>query len=211
MNQDQRFPVVGIGASAGGVEALQGLFRAMPADGGMAFVVVTHLGPGRESELPNILAHCTAMPVAPARDGDPVRPDHVHVLPNDAILTIEDGHLRLRPQDPAAPRERQPIDLFFASLAEDQGERAVGVVLSGGGSDGSLGVKAIKEHGGLTLAQGADGTVPRHPSMPASAIATGTVDLVLPVEEMPARLAEFGHGLEALGGLTADVRRRAEA
>ncbi|MDP3418196.1 CheR family methyltransferase [Falsiroseomonas sp.] len=211
MTPTKRFPIVGIGASAGGVEALQGLFRAMPVDHGIAFVVITHLGPGRESELPAILASCTAMPVTPARDGEPVLPNHVHVLPNDGILTIANGQLRLQAQSPAAPRERQPIDIFLASLAQDQGECAVGIILSGGGSDGALGVKAIKEHGGLTLAQGTDGTAPRHSSMPTSAIATGTVDLVLPVEDMPARLVEFAQGLSAFDSLAADDKHRATA
>ncbi|HEX6014549.1 MAG TPA: chemotaxis protein CheB [Geminicoccaceae bacterium] len=202
------FPVVGIGASAGGVEALQAFFRAVPEPPlGMAFVVVTHLGPGHESALPAILRGCTGMPVMPARDGEAVEAAHVYVLPNDAAMTMASGRLVLRRPPAGGRRERQPIDVFFASLAEDLGERAVGVVLSGGGSDGTLGLKAIKERGGLTLAQGVDGTAPRYPDMPASAVAGGSVDLVLPVEEMASRLAEIARGHAAVQELVAEGRR----
>ncbi|WP_372623417.1 chemotaxis protein CheB [Falsiroseomonas sp.] len=190
------FAVVGIGASAGGVEALQALFRAMPdPPTSMAFVVVTHIASNHESSLPAILADATAMPVLPARDGEAVQPGHVYVLQSDALITLAAGRLVLRSQPPGAHRERQPIDLFFASLAADQGALAVGIVLSGSGTDGTLGLKAVKEAGGLTLAQGADGTAPRYPEMPASAIAASVVDLVLPVETIPTRLLEFARGL----------------
>ena len=188
------FPMVGIGASAGGVEALQAMFRAMPALP-MGFIVVTHVGAGHESALPQILRDCTAMPVLAAQDGEAVRPGHVHVLPNDALLTLSGGRMVLRPQIPGAPRERQPIDLFFASLAGEQGEAAIGIVLSGSGSDGTLGLKAIKEGGGLTIAQGSvqggDGIAPRYPGMPSSAVAVGVVDLVLPADRIAVRLAEL--------------------
>ena len=188
----ERFSVVGIGASAGGVEALQALFRAMPEQPlPAAFVVVTHLGSDTHSAMPQILQACTTMPVVSAADGDAVLSGHVHVLPNDSLISIVGGRLVLRGQSPDAPRERQPIDLFFVSLAEDQGENAVGIVLSGSGSDGTLGLKTIKVHGGLTLAQGSNGTSPRYASMPTSAAAGGAVDLLLPVEHMPARLAEL--------------------
>ncbi|MBY0330970.1 MAG: PAS domain-containing protein [Acetobacteraceae bacterium] len=192
---DQPLIVVGIGASAGGVEALQALFRAMPEPpAAMAFVVVTHLGAGHESALPAILGDCTDMPIHAARDGDAVAPGHAYVLPHDAVITIADGRLVLRPQAEGQPRERQPIDVFLASLALDQRERAVGIVLSGTGSDGTLGLKAIKEQAGLTIAQGSNAAGPRYPEMPASAVAGGAVDLVLMVEDMPARLAELTAG-----------------
>ncbi len=181
------FPVVGIGASAGGVEALETFFRAMPDDNGMAFVVITHLDPHRTSWLAEIIARSTTMPVAPARDGDEVEPQHVYVLPPAGILTIEHGHLRLRERG-AEHSDRAPIDIFFSSLAEDMQDRAIGIVLSGGGHDGTLGIKAIKEHGGLTLAQGSDGTEPRFKDMPKSAVATGAVDLEVPVDQMPAEI-----------------------
>jgi two-component system CheB/CheR fusion protein len=184
------FPIVGIGASAGGVEALQAMFRAMQEPPvGAAFVVVTHLGPDRDSALPQILQACTALPVVAAQDGATVQSGHVYVLPNSSLITMAGGRLVLRPQSRHLPRERHLIDLFFASLAEDQGENAVGIVLSGSGSDGTLGLRAIKEQGGLTLAQGSNGTTPRYPSMPASAAAGGAVDLLLPAEDIPAWLA----------------------
>lgn len=192
------FPIVGIGASAGGVEALQALFRAMPiVPARMAFVVVTHIGHDHVSSLPAILGECTAMPVIGARHGDTLSPGHIHVLTSDALISITAGKIVLRDQSPDAHRERQPIDLFLASLAADQGALAVGIILSGSGSDGTLGLKAIKEYGGLTVAQGSNGEAPRYPAMPSSAIAGGVVDLVLPVEAIPARLIEFVGDLAA--------------
>ena len=169
-------PIVGIGASAGGVEALEQLFRAVPADNGLAFVVITHLPYGRDSMLAEILGRATRMPVVEAKDGERVEAEHVYVLPSGAILTIREGRLRLR-RTGAADRERAPIDVFFNSLAEDQNEHAIGVVLSGGGHDGTLGIKAIKENGGLTIAQGSNVSRPRFSEMPLSAVAAGFVDL----------------------------------
>jgi two-component system CheB/CheR fusion protein len=175
--------IVGIGASAGGVEALEEFFKSVPAGNGLAFVVVTHLPPNRESLLSEILGRATRMPVIDAKHGEKVEAEHVYVLPPGAILTIRDGRLRLRRTGPS-DRERAPIDVFFNSLAEDQGEHAIGVVLSGGGHDGTLGIKAIKENGGLTIAQGANVSRPRFAEMPSSAVAAGFVDLQLPVEEI---------------------------
>ena len=183
-------PIVGIGASAGGVEALEQFFKSVPAGSGLAFVVVTHLAPDHESMLAEILGRATRMPVVNARDGVPVEAQHVYVLPASAILTIRDGRLQLR-RTGTAQHERAPIDVFFNSLARDQGEHAIGVVLSGGGSDGTRGLKAIKENGGLTVAQGANMTRPRFPEMPSSAVAGGFVDLLLPVEEIPARIIAY--------------------
>jgi two-component system CheB/CheR fusion protein len=201
MANQPRFPLVGIGASAGGLEALEGFFRSLPADGGgLAFVIVTHLAPGRQSPMADILGRFVPLQVLPARDGVKVEVNHVYVLSTDALLRIEGGRLRVR-EGGAARHPRNPIDVFFASLAEDQGQFAVGIVLSGAGSDGTLGVKAIKEQGGLTLAQGIDHTVPRHSGMPSSAIASGLVDLVLPVEEMPGRLIDYARGFETIGDL----------
>ncbi len=183
-------PIVGIGASAGGVEALERFFKAMPAENGMAFVVVTHLPPNRESMLAEIIGRATRMPVVDARDGQTVDAEHVYVLPPDAILTIQGGRLRLR-RTSTADHERAPIDVFFTSLAQDQTEHVIGIVLSGGGSDGTLGLKAIKENGGLTVAQGANVTRPRFAQMPLSAVAAGFVDLVLPVEDIPDRIITY--------------------
>src|SRR5215469_8474887 len=183
-------PIVGIGASAGGVEALEQFFKSLPAGNGLAFVVVTHLPPDRESMLSEILGRVTRMPVVEARDGDKVEAEHVYVLPPSAILTIRGGRLRLRRTGPT-DRERAPIDVFFTSLAEDQAERAIGIVLSGGGHDGTLGLKAIKEHGGLTIAQGTNVTRPRFAEMPSSAVEAGIVDLELPVETIPERIIGY--------------------
>jgi two-component system, chemotaxis family, CheB/CheR fusion protein len=183
-------PIVGIGASAGGVEALEQLFRAVPADNGLAFVVVTHLPPDRESLLVEILGRAARMPVVEAKDGERIAAEHVYVLPPSAILTIRGGRLRLRRTGPA-DRERAPIDVFFNSLAADQGEHAIGVVLSGSGHDGTLGIKAIKENGGLTIAQGTNVSRPRFTEMPASAVAAGFVDLELPVENIPERIIAY--------------------
>src|SRR5438105_4951188 len=193
---DEHFPIVGIGASAGGVEALEALFRAMPPDPGMAFVVVTHLAPKRESMLPEILARDARIPVMAAENDQPVRRNHVYVASPDTILGMQKGHLRVR--ENADGQERTPIDSFFAALAEDQGEFAIGIVLSGAGSDGTLGIKAIKEHGGLALAQGADQSGPRHSGMPDSAIASGVVDVVVPVERIPEHLTAYLHSFDSV-------------
>ena len=146
--------VVGIGASAGGIEAFRLFFEAMPPDSGMAFVVVLHLSADRKSMLPEIIARWTAMPVAEAADGDLVEANRVYVIPPGHVATLRGGRLRLRHLAPEIPREPTPIDEFFDSLAAELGEDAIGVVLSGTGHDGALGLKAIKARGGLTLAQG---------------------------------------------------------
>src|SRR5262245_28892332 len=183
------FPIVGIGASAGGIEALELFFKAVPADPGMAFVLVTHLPHGRVSLLPDIIERSTRLPVLSATNDTDVEANHVYVMPADVVLELRGGKLNVRSE--GSVHVTHPIDAFFASLAIDQEESAIGIVLSGSGTDGSLGIKAIKEAGGLTLAQGGDGSGPRHSSMPASAIATGLVDMVLPVDQMPAWLVDY--------------------
>lgn len=200
MPSDSRFPIVGIGASAGGLRALEDFFRAIPSHPGMAFVVVTHLAPDRESFLTDILARRTDLRVEVAHDGQRVEPDGIYVLPPHASLTIAGGVLRLRQTD-QGQHERAPIDVFFASLAQDRGEYAVGVVLSGSGHDGVLGVKAIKEHGGLVLAQASDGSGPGFADMPDSAIASGLVDFAVPVDAMAEKLAENAHSVQMLDRL----------
>jgi two-component system, chemotaxis family, CheB/CheR fusion protein len=199
----QSFPIAGIGASAGGVEALEGFFRGVPPQPGIGFVVITHLSPERESQLPQIIQRYTPLKVITAADGDKVKPDHVYVLPTDGILTIKGGCLQIRKQPPNR-RERKPIDVFLSSLSSDQGERAISVVLSGGDGDGALGTKAVKERGGLTLAQAPDGHGPGHPEMPKSAIATGYVDFALPASEMGEKLVEFAGGGDVLDSLKLD-------
>jgi two-component system CheB/CheR fusion protein len=147
-----RFLTVGIGASAGGLEAFKAFFAHTPADTGMAFVLVQHLAPDHQSMLADLLRATTDMPVIEAVDGMTLEANRVFVIPPNATLTVKAGCLRV--ERPAPPRaQRRPIDTFFISLAEDQREDAVCIILSGTGSDGTLGLAAIKEHGGLTLAQ----------------------------------------------------------
>jgi len=190
--------VVGIGASAGGLDAFKKFFEHMPPDTGMAFVLVQHLDPQHKSLLVELLRPRMTMPVVEASDGTAVAENCVYVIPRNATLTIKNGVLHV--VTPAPERSlRRPIDTFFAALAADQGERAAAIVLSGVGSDGSLGVKSIKEHGGLTLAQAeaeADDAAMR--GMPWSATATGFVDFVSPIDAMPAKLIGYQRHLNGV-------------
>ncbi len=181
--------VVGIGSSAGGIDALKTFFSKMPADSGMAFVVVQHLDPHYDSSLVSIIAGRTTMPVSLAEDGAALAPNHIHVIPPDAILTVQSGRLRLARPAAAAAR-RVSVDTFLTSLAEDQGEDAVGIILSGFGSDGAQGIAVIKEHGGLTISQ-AEFDHHAKQGMPQSAVAGGFVDHVLAVENMPQMLVDY--------------------
>ena len=197
--EKSEFPIVGIGASAGGIEALEGFFRGLPSEPGLAIVIVTHLPPERESLLHEVVRHLTTMPVTTVTDEIELKCNCVFVLNSSAILTVKRRRLIVRQS--GSRRERKPIDIFFSSLAADVGELAVGVVLSGGDSDGTLGIKAIKERGGLTFAQAGDGFGPGHPDMPNSAIAAGFVDFAIPVDAMGEKLVQFargGLGFEAL-------------
>lgn len=189
-DQKRRPPslVVGIGASAGGLAAFKSFFDNMPANTGIAFVLVQHLDPNHPSMLPELLQPHTAMPVTVARDRARVVANHVFIIPPNATLTMEGDVLRVT--TPAPPREyRRPIDTLFASLAENQEDCAVGIVLSGVGSDGSAGIKAIKDFGGLTMAQ-AQFDEHAMSGMPQSATATGLVDFVASVEHLPEKLLE---------------------
>lgn len=169
------FPVVGVGASAGGLEALTQLLKALPEDTGMGFVIVQHLSPEHASSLAEILSRATKMPVCEVRDEPEVVPNHVYVIPPRRDMIIKGGKLRLLPQERHA-RHRQ-IDQFFRSLAEDSAHQAIGVVLSGSAADGTLGLEVIKAEGGVTFAQDESA---QHDSMPKSAVASGCVDFVLP-------------------------------
>jgi two-component system, chemotaxis family, CheB/CheR fusion protein len=144
------FPIVGIGASAGGLEAFAQLLAALPDKTGMAFVLVQHLDPQHESLLAEILTPMSKLPVETVQDGIEIRPDRVYVIPPNTSMELQDGHLRLVTREPGL---HLPIDIFFRSLAEVQGSRAIGVVLSGNASDGSLGLRAIKAECGITFAQ----------------------------------------------------------
>jgi two-component system CheB/CheR fusion protein len=189
----QTTPLVGLGGSAGAIPALQEFFKAMPADSGMAFVVVMHLAPEHESTLPELLQRCTAMPVFQAAEQQAVEPNQVYVIPPGKTLGTLEGHLTLADPKPLGRGRHVAVDLFFRALADTQGPHAAAVVLSGADGDGAIGIKRIKERGGLTVAQEPEEA--EHPSMPRSAIATGMVDWVLPVAEMPARLRHY-FGLE---------------
>jgi two-component system CheB/CheR fusion protein len=179
-------PMVGIGASAGGIDALSRLFPHVDADCGLAFIVVLHLDPDHKSMLPEIVARSTSLPVMQIENEQTVEPNHIYVIPPNSSLAIGDGRLRLAP--PASPRgQRLVIDEFFTSLARDQGENAACVILSGTGSDGTVGLRAIKEHGGLTLAQ----SEAEYDGMMRNAVATGLVDFVLRAEEIPAKLGDY--------------------
>ena len=173
------FPIVGVGASAGGLEAFRSLLQAVPAKTGMAFVLVQHLDPEHESLLTRLLSNATRMPVTEVTEGVTVEPDRVYVIPPNKALGIRNGDLHLlarRRQDP----KHMPIDAFFQSLAENEGNRAIGVILSGVASDGTLGLAAIKAAGGITFAQ--DSRSAKYDGMPRSAIAAGCVDFVLSPE-----------------------------
>ena len=183
----KRFPTVGIGTSAGGVHALQMFFESMPDDVDAAVVVVVHLDPEHQSELSSILAARTRMPVTQVTGRTPIEPRHVYVIPPNRQLLVTDQHLAIAEFD--EPRwQRAPIDLFFRSLAAQRGDDFA-IVLSGAGSDGSVGIKAVKEAGGIILVQDPDEA--EYGSMPRSAVATGLADFVLPVREIAARLPEL--------------------
>jgi two-component system CheB/CheR fusion protein len=188
--------IVGIGASAGGLAAFKKFLANTPADSGMAFILVQHLDPHHKTLLVELLASHAPIPVVEAADGLAIRKNCVFVIPRDATLTLKDGLLAVA--TPAPPRElRRPIDTFFSSLAEECGPKAVAIVLSGVGSDGARGVRVVKEHGGLTLAQAEFNHVVQS-GMPHSAVATGMVDRVVPVEAMPALLIEHQSSLGAV-------------
>ncbi|MEO6637676.1 MAG: chemotaxis protein CheB, partial [Ginsengibacter sp.] len=182
------FPVVGIGASAGGLEAFKLLLKAIPENSGMAYILVQHLHPEHESALPEILQRVTSIPVIEIKDNVHVDPNHIYVIPSNKILVATDGVLKLSPRSTKEGRS-MPIDIFFSSLAEVHQAHSIGVVLSGTGADGTAGLKDIKNHGGFTLAQDAGSA--SYDGMPQHAIDAEVVDFILPPEEIPARLMEL--------------------
>lgn len=186
--QHSEFPIIGIGASAGGLEAFEQFFTHMPPDTGMAFVLVQHLDPTHKSILVDLVRRYTRMKVHEVEDGMKVEPDCAYVIPPNRDMAILNGNLHLI--EPAAPRgQRLPIDYFFRSLAQDQQERAVAVVLSGTGTDGTLGAKAVKGEGGVVMVQDPDSA--RYDGMPRSVLNAGVADYVLPAEEMPRQLIAY--------------------
>jgi len=184
----QSFAIAGIGASAGGLEAISQLLRSLPVDTGIGFVIVQHLAPQYDSMLVDLLARATPMPVVEVTNGIAVEPNHVYVIPPNADLEILHGVLKLRPRTTGAGLHL-PIDQFLTSLAEDSKAKAVGIILSGSASDGTLGLKAVKAAGGITFAQ--DESTARYGSMPHHAIASGYVDFVLSPEKIAHELARI--------------------
>ncbi len=202
------FPIVGIGASAGGLGAFEEFLSGMPdEDPGMAFVLVQHLAPDHKSILSDLLSRRTRMRVFEVEDGVTVAPNCAYIIPPNRDLTLRGGALHLG--EPSAPRgQRLPIDSFFRSLAEDQRARAVGIVLSGTGSDGAVGVRAIKAEGGVVMAQSPDSA--EHDGMPRSAIATGVVDFVLPPAAMMQQLLALARHARSVPRLAAATTGEAD-
>ncbi len=188
--------VVALGASAGGLASFERFFRAAPVDSGLAYVLISHMDPNKQSLMVALIAKYTAMPVMAASQGMAVLPDHVYVCPPDKGMEISGGHLRLiEAQDRAGPRTG--IDHFMRSLAQDLSDKAIGIILSGTGSDGSLGLAAIKDAGGVTLAESPE--TAQHSGMPLGAIRSRAADVVLPAQEMPGHLLRYARHAGRLG------------
>ncbi|MDB6068579.1 MAG: luxQ [Pedosphaera sp.] len=181
------FSIVGIGASAGGYEAFLQLLAKLPKDSGMAFVLVQHLDPNHESKLAELLARATSIPLHEARNGMAVQPNQIYVIPANVNMSIAGGQLRLLPRK--ASVHHMPVDYFLRSLAQDQQNRAIGIVLSGTGTDGTLGLQAVKGEGGITFAQ--DEKSAKYFGMPGSAISAGVVDLTLPPDAIARELSRI--------------------
>jgi len=187
----KRFPIVGLGASAGGLEALEKFISNIPAESGMAFVAVTHQHPGHVSLLPELLQKHTDMSVRAATNGCTIEPNCIYLSTADGYLSLLNGRLQMeKPKSPASLH--LPIDHFFRSLADAWGRKAIGVVLSGTGSDGTLGLKAIKDAGGTTIAQEPESA--KFAGMPSSAVESGIVDQILSAEQMPQQLLRAARG-----------------
>ncbi|MCC5645140.1 PAS domain-containing protein [Nostoc sp. CHAB 5824] len=187
-NTDVLFPIVGIAASAGGLEAFTQLLSHLLDDTGMAFVLIQHLDPNHKSLLSEILARTTQMPVTEVQDGVTVEPNQVYIIPPNTKMMLSGGVLQLTPRE-RIQGKYMPADAFFSSLATDRGHKAIAVVLSGSDGDGALGLKAIKAAGGVTFAQCED--TAKFDSMPNTAVATGNVDFVLPPQKIAEELANL--------------------
>lgn len=185
------FPVVGIGASAGGLEAFKKLLKAIPAKSGMAYIIVQHLSPDHESFLPEILQRETKIPVHEISNNVEVKPDNIYIIPSNKTLTATGGVLKLGPRSDGS--KNMPIDIFFTSLADVHRSLAIGVVLSGSGSDGTKGLRNIKDLGGITFAQDPAGAA--FDDMPQSAIDADVVDFILPPGKIPQQLMELSKTL----------------
>ncbi len=183
-------PIVGVGASAGGLGALTALLKALPAHSGLGFVLIQHLDPQHPSALTQLLSKATSMPVREVTDGIVVQPDHVYVIPPNKSMIVSGGALKLMPRE-GTPSPHHPIDEFYAALAQEQTSAAIGVILSGSGTDGTQGLKEIKAEGGVTFAQ--DPKTAEWSAMPMSAIAAGAVDFVLTPTRIAAELVRIAH------------------
>src|SRR4030095_14808867 len=182
------FVITGIGASAGGIQAFQDFFQNVPANSGIAYVVILHMSPDYDSHLAQVFQTTTNMPVTQVNEKIRVEPDHVYVVPPNQHLTMSDGHIIVTPNTQIEDR-RAPVDIFFRTLAEEHSSKAIAVILSGTGANGSMGLKRVKEKGGATFVQN-----PREAEfneMPRNAIATGLVDEVLNVSDIPAKIIAY--------------------
>src|SRR6056297_3064734 len=186
-SMQRRFPIVGIGASAGGLEALKSFFSAVTAESGMAYIVVVHLSPEQPSMMEELLQRVTEVPVSSAQDGEVIKPNHIYTAPSDSIINLYQGKIQVFEQ--MHSDTHLPINHFFRSLAQDQGTLSAAVILSGTGTDGSLGAKDIKQHEGAIIAQSKETAA--YNGMPGSAVDTGMTDIVLPPREMPEWLNRY--------------------
>ncbi len=204
VRDNEKFPIIGIGASAGGLEALEQFLSNVPEKSGMAFVVIQHLDPTQKGMLPELLQRITKMKVYQVKDRIPVMINSVYVIPPNTSMSILNGVLHLF--EPVETRGmRLPIDFFFRSLADDRKDLSIGIILSGMGSDGSVGLRAIKEKNGMVMVQ--DPSDAKFDSMPRSAIDSVLVDIVAPARELPAKLIEF---LKHIPAIRSDLSRGTE-
>ena len=192
---DKGLLVTGIGASAGGVQALKEFFTNASSNAGIAYVVILHLSPDFDSQLAEVLQQVTKMPVAQVTERVRVEPDHIYVVPPDRHLTMEDGYVNVS-QNVEVEDRRAPVDIFFRTLAESHGHEAVAVILSGSGANGSMGLKRIKERGGAVFVQ--DPREAEYSDMPRNSIATKLIDQVLPVAEIPEKIVAYRDGLDVI-------------
>ena len=204
------FPLVGIGASAGGLEAFTRILQGVPADTGMAFVLVQHLAPHNPSILASLLSRVTKMPVAEVQNGTVVKPNCVYVIPPNALMSIAGGVLKLEPR----PNIHQhgspmPIDYFFRSLAIDQKTGAIGVLLTGTDSDGTMGLESIRAEGGIAIVQTESSA--KYPVMPRSAISIGAADLILAPEDIARELVRIGRHPVLTSSELANLPRETQA
>jgi two-component system CheB/CheR fusion protein len=202
------FPIVGVGASTGGLEAFTAFLRHLPGDSGMAFVLIQHLDPKQHSQLTDLLARATRMPVLEVDADIPIEPNHVYVMAPGVCLSMSDGHIRVEERGGG---RNLPIDYFLRSLAADNTSKAIGIVLSGTASDGTLGLKAVKAEGGITFAQ--EPSSAKFDGMPRSAIAAGVVDFVLAPAEIARRLVRLGQHpfVELKAGEDAEAAKERES